>query len=136
MQKQGLVLEADDKLATIEVSRASACGSCESCAMRCEEKKMNVIVKNTLGARAGDRVEISTEQGSLLKGLVMFYFVPFVALCSGIALGWFLFWDMSDNKEILSFLLGSVFLAASYGGIKLYDIRVGHEELIKMVSIL
>lgn len=130
-RKIGLVKEIKGIYAVLEIKRASACGSCDSCSAKCEEKNIEIMVRNSLGVKIGDRVEIESVAGGIFKALMLLYFVPFLALVLGIAIGWKIF----KGNEVYSFLLGLLSLAVSYLLIRLYDKR-SRQEIITMVEII
>lgn len=83
--EQGFVEKAASRKALIRVQRNEACSRCQTrgaCEML-SEKTMRVEVVNDLGAKEGDRVEISVPTGSFLKLSILVYLLPVVALVGG-----------------------------------------------------
>ncbi len=68
----------------VQAERQSACGHCESastCGTRLlsrvmGNKPLEIPVKTHLQVKAGQRVEISLDEGNLLKGSLLLYFLP------------------------------------------------------------
>ena len=106
--EQGVVLRTDSKSAWVMTSRSSAC---EGCTARgsCHTmggKEMEVKALNPAGARAGDRIVLTFETGSLLKATFLIYVFPILFLVAGAALGQFLAPFMALNPSTLSVVLG------------------------------
>jgi sigma-E factor negative regulatory protein RseC len=75
--------------ALVRVERSSACESCESrgsCGME-GGKEIRIEVPNILGAKEGERIELSMPTGSLLKASAAVYLVPVGGLLVGAILG-------------------------------------------------
>ncbi len=82
--EQGTVQEIKKKYAVIRVQKSSACDQCSSrgsCDISGKEMIMEVI--NELNAKAGDIVEISMPEGTLMKASFLVYFLPVIALLIG-----------------------------------------------------
>ena len=82
MTEIGYVVAVDDKLATVEINRASACegchkqsqpGGCSACSLLGGDKKMRAIAINSCGAVVGDKVKVSASSArTLLYGFIVF----------------------------------------------------------------
>lgn len=122
MEQVGVVKSLDGEYANITVKRLSACGSnCKSCGGGCEIKPVDIIVRNELGAKVGDTVELESESDSILKILLILYSIPLVFLLIGIGIGMLVFKGRTDMYEIASFGIGIVFLSISFLVIKKID---------------
>ncbi len=83
--EKGVVEKASPQTAVVLVERSSACDHCKSQGA-CEVlsgRTMRIEVANELGAKEGDRVEISIPAASVLKLSFLVYLVPIVALVAG-----------------------------------------------------
>ena len=78
------------------------------------EKTMRVEVVNDLGAKEGDRVEISVPTGSFLKLSILVYLLPIVALIGG-AYGGSL-WAEAQGKDgtLHSVLFGGIAMGIAF----------------------
>ena len=130
MKQTGIVFELNDDKAKIIVTRLAACGSsCESCSAHCGENKQEYInVKNDIGLKIGDRVEITTDSKAVLKYIALVYGLPLIFLISGVVIGMLL-----KLKEMYSLLVGFVFMIVSFIFIKTIDNKNGsnHGIIIK-----
>ena len=130
MKQIGIVFELNDDKAKIIVTRLAACGSsCESCSAHCGENKQEYInVKNDIGLKIGDRVEITTDSKAVLKYIALVYGLPLIFLISGVVIGMLL-----NLKEMYSLLVGFVFMIVSFIFIKTIDNKNGsnHGIIIK-----
>ncbi len=84
MKQTATVIEVCGDTATVEVKRQSACegckmsGACYSCG-----KTVTATVKNKIGARPGDIVEVEAPSGTILTyALIVFVFPVAAALLS------------------------------------------------------
>ncbi|WP_276905647.1 SoxR reducing system RseC family protein [Peptoniphilus duerdenii] len=130
MKQTGIVFELNDDKAKLIVTRLAACGSsCESCSAHCGENKQEYInVKNDIGLKIGDRVEITTDSKAVLKYIALVYGLPLIFLISGVLIGMLL-----NLKEMYSLLVGFVFMIVSFIFIKTIDNKNGsnHGIIIK-----
>lgn len=130
MKQTGIVFELNDDKAKIIVTRLAACGSsCESCSAHCGENKQEYInVKNDIGLKIGDRVEITTDSKAVLKYIALVYGLPLIFLISGVVIGMLL-----NLKEMYSLLVGFVFMIVSFIIVKTVDNKNGsnHGFIIK-----
>lgn len=85
MQERGVVTAAEGSFADVEIVRHAACKGCQGCTMT-GEGKMLARVHNSRGARPGDRVVLTLDDGQVLKAAAAVYIVPLIALIAGYAL--------------------------------------------------
>lgn len=133
--KIGIVKGVKDGYATVELKRNSACGSCEACSMKCNESSIDIIVKNNLNAKSGDRVSISAEEGVISKALILLYFIPFALLMAGVIGGWYIF-KSSNHREAFSVLLGIVFMSAGFITVHFKEKKLPDKEIFVMHEII
>lgn len=139
MEQLGIVRKINENNAEVEVRRISGCGgSCSSCAS-CDVKSFTVYLKNNIGAKEGDLVEIKAASRKVLKYTLIAYMVPFMMLVIGIISGVNYFQSMGlKNYEIYGFGVGMVFLGISYLIIKFIDryIVKKDEVVMEMTRVL
>jgi sigma-E factor negative regulatory protein RseC len=99
MDATGVVKELHGEMATVIVRRESACDSCASGAS-CKGGVHGTELEahNPIGAEPGDSVRISFKAFTYLKGSLLVYGIPAVALIAGAVFG----------KEVLTGYLPSV----------------------------
>jgi sigma-E factor negative regulatory protein RseC len=88
--EEGIVIKADPNVARVRTSKSSSCKSCsarESCNATESGKTMEVDAMNTAGAKAGDRIMLYFETGSLLKATFLLYIFPILCMLIGAAVG-------------------------------------------------
>lgn len=89
------VVSTDGRTALVRSSGASGCGTCgesSGCGTRSlmavfGSKTSLLQVENTVGARAGDRIEIEIEQGKIIKMSALSYLLPVLGMIGGGAIG-------------------------------------------------
>lgn len=123
MKQYGTVVELTQGKATLQIPRSTACGDkCGSCSSHCKQEKIEIDVKNRLNAVVGDRVEVESETKTILGAAFLVYIVPVVMLFVGMIVA-----NMIANSmgillnEFVSLLIGVVFMAITFLGIRLYD---------------
>ncbi len=135
MDQVGYVISVEGNNARLLVKRMMSCGSnCAACKASCGAKPLEVVVENSIGAKVGDRVEVISSTGNVLKILLLLYMLPFSFLCGGIFLGLWLFEKKTEYHELWSFGLGLVMMAISYGIIRRMD-RIHREKNEQMIRI-
>ena len=81
MVENGKVIQIKDKMARVEIKRASACGeSCGSCKGSCETPHHYIDAINSIGAEAGDLVNIEMSTKVFLKATAIAYGIPLLML--------------------------------------------------------
>jgi sigma-E factor negative regulatory protein RseC len=86
MEEEGRIIKVEENLAQVEVERKSACRACGLCSLR-RGNTMIAEADNSIGAKVGERVRIEIPSSIILKGALLFYILPLVALILGMALG-------------------------------------------------
>lgn len=115
----GVVIELENEKAYVHINRHTACENCGACHF--DEKTMNMKVTaiNHVGAKVGDRVELSMENVNFFRASFFLYGIPLVTLLVGVFLGIFIFQGMElKYYDIYAILMGMAFMAVSYFIIK------------------
>jgi len=123
------VLECDGDWAKVEVTRSAMCDGCSesgSCISSLESgKKAIAAARNPLGALAGDTVELSINEGVILRGTAVFYLIPvaflLVFIAGSLLLNSLFGWQRSENA--VAALAGVLGLALSFPVIRLISTR-------------
>lgn len=123
MEQVGKIERIDNNIATILVKRVSACGdSCASCSAACMQKGIKIQTEVAPGFKAGDYVEITTENEIMFRHILMLYGMPLCILLGTIFISNFLL-KGNLNKDPISAVLGLLSLGLSYVILKKYDSR-------------
>ncbi len=132
----------ENNVARVQSQRMSACASCENCSSKgaCEAQLVFgntscvfLEVKNTLSARVGDTVQLSSSTPKMLFTSFFVFVVP--VLLS--VLAYFLAEGITHNTFISSVCLGVVFAAAFVAGavfMNSYAKKCISIEIVKIVE--
>lgn len=83
MDAIGIVEAIEKDKIRVKIPRKSACGeNCASCGM-CNMKDAEITVKNTVGAKTGDRVRLVASDGAFLKRAALGYLLLTALLIGG-----------------------------------------------------
>ncbi|HHT83685.1 MAG: SoxR reducing system RseC family protein [Christensenellales bacterium] len=132
MTEIGTISKIDKKnRATVRFPRKTACENCRMCLKPKDEMYVELLVKNTLGAKVGDKVSVSMGKQIVLISSIIVYLLPVVLVAAA------LFFTRS-MKEILSFGISMGILIISYVIIAFIDkwIKSNKNYIPKMVAIL
>ena len=89
MYEVGIVESVNEKRKTAKVvfDRRSACDKCKMCLAASGDKmKVYVEVRNTLGAKEGDRVGVQMSDRFVLRAAFIVYIVPVALVGAGLAI--------------------------------------------------
>ena len=109
--ENGIVIEEKGDEAVVEVKRTGACSCCAAkgaCATFGGASDAHVSVKNDIGAKPGNTVEIGIEETSLLVASFFVYLMPIAALFGGAVVGSMIFGGSSGGIPALFGLGGLV----------------------------
>ncbi|MCC3869238.1 SoxR reducing system RseC family protein [Terrisporobacter mayombei] len=118
MNQQGFIIDiVDNRTAKMIMQRHSACASCGKCSKLSSEcQDLVVEVDNSIGAKKGDRVEVSMESVKVLKATMLAYLVPLIFLLVGTILTYYIL-DLikfSGPIEVISGVVGLICTGISY----------------------
>ena len=126
MKSKGIVIEANKNTAKVRFIRESACGgNCASCG-GCGTKPIEIIIENSLGAKAGEIVEVSSDTSGILFSAFVVYILP-LAILMAVYLTVRKFFDenIATVSSIISFFL-------SFYPIRLYGKKIKTD--VKMIA--
>lgn len=86
MREFGTIIKNDGKTAIIGLPKNAACERCRACSVG-SGGSLCLEAANTIGAQAGDRVEVEISEGFVVRSLLMIYLGPVIALFAGYLLG-------------------------------------------------
>jgi sigma-E factor negative regulatory protein RseC len=127
MIETGYVIGNKDKQAVIRIQRKKACENCGMCKKGSEG--MEITLSNPLGAKEGDRVEVSMGDTMVLKASMIVYAIPLLFLLIGAALGYIVSPALGiGEKDLAAALCGIVFTALSYMIVRSIDKKVSAKQ--------
>ncbi|MGI5907610.1 MAG: SoxR reducing system RseC family protein [Christensenellales bacterium] len=140
MREIGQVVSIDEGMALVRFERSSACKKCGACMMSRSQQEMLLNTKNTLGASEGDWVQVDIESPALIRASLISYIFPLLMLVAGLVIGYFLneAVHILANSEIAACVLGLLFVAGAYNGIRLFEPRLKKSRLYtpRMVALV
>lgn len=126
IEEQGIIIDIKGNKAFIKTEKGSSCESCAAqkmCHGSIDTSEVIIEADNAINAKLGDRVVIMVATATLLKAGFVLYMVPIVALITGVVIGQIAAnrFTIGLNADILSGILGILFLISAFFGIKLYS---------------
>ena len=137
MAEKGLVMDLkDNNIVLIKMKRTEACAKCGACSAGMTEKDMFVEAENFCNAKKGEWVELELSENRFLSAVLIMYGIPFLALVSGIVLGYFVIYKFFDfiNRDILSFFIGIIFTFIVYMWIRSQEYRWANRKYRPIAS--
>ena len=123
MEEIGIIKDIKGLLAKVSVPRKSACEGCTAGICKPEEQSMEIEALNTVNARVGQRVRITVKPYTYLKGSIIVYGVPAIALIIGAILGkeFFSSYFKKLDPDIISAVVGFGAFIIAFICIKLWS---------------
>ncbi len=132
MLSEGIVLKTDGEFATVGVKRQTACDTCRAqCGGHCDKAStVETVVKNTLGAKVGDRVRLYSGTSRVLLYAALVFILPLITAALGYLIPYLLGGTTGVNSAaaVIAFILTFVIIwlvfgkKKSYEAITMYDI--------------
>lgn len=107
MRRDAIVIKTDGDDATVAVLREDACGSCAGRRFCGNARKVEIKVKNDIGAGCGDTVEIETPSKVLLGYAALLFLAP-------VFLAVFFYILLSSVNAVLSYVFAGVGFVLPY----------------------
>ena len=102
----GTVSAVDRGMAVVRFTRTSACKHCGAC-LTAGDQQMEVRVKDTLGVKPGDCVEVTLAAKKMLTASALCYLMPLGGLLAGVLTG-------SLISELWALILGVALMACCF----------------------
>lgn len=121
IEETGTVKSINGIMALVDIPRKSACEGCTAGTCRPEEKTMEIEAVNQAGAVAGQKVRIAIKPYTYMKGSMLVYGVPAVALVLGAVFGKEVMGRLfvTRDPDILSAIFGFGALLVSFVVVKI-----------------
>jgi sigma-E factor negative regulatory protein RseC len=134
VEEIGTVKSVDGTIATVEVVRKSMCEGCTA-GCRQEDQSMEIDALNEVGAKVGQTVRVSIKALSYLKGTMIVYALPALALVLGAVIGRNLLNRVFPHvdRETLSGFVGLGVFAVTFIAVKIWTTAVSRKPKSKPV---
>ncbi len=125
MEEIGVVKNVEGALAKVSVPRKSVCEGCTAGTCKPDEQSMEIDAVNKAKAKVGQRVRVVIKTYTYLKGSILIYGIPAIALITGAILGKEIFSHKFKNMDpdIISAISGFSAFILVFLGIKIWSIK-------------
>ncbi len=121
MKETGKVVEIKEDTVYLFFNRTSMCAKCGACGMTAGQDNITVPVKNTLGAKIGDCVEVEFTSKNALTSSLIGYIFPLIMLFFGVWLGYNIPQQIFPVTDVFAALMGIVFAFGAFFVLKLLN---------------
>ncbi|MBI5327894.1 MAG: SoxR reducing system RseC family protein [Deltaproteobacteria bacterium] len=140
IEEQGVVIDIKGNRAFVKTEKGTSCESCvarETCHGTIGTNEVIIEADNTVNAKFGDRVVIMVGTATLLKASFILYLGPIAGLILGVVIGQILVkqFTISINPDLLSGIMGALFLIITFFGIRLYGKSLEKKEGFRPVVV-
>ena len=125
--EEGTIKRLDGQNAWVITRRTEACHQCEArgaCHALGSGKEVEVMARNSVRAREGDRVLLSLESRPMLVATFLVYMVPLLLMLVGGFIGLYAAPRLAVNPDLAALVCGGVFF-----GVTLWIVRRKGREL-------
>lgn len=135
IEEIGTVKSVKGMIAVVSVPKKSACEGCTMGTCSAQEKSMEIEAWNGAGAEAGQRVRVSIKSNAYMKGAMMVYGLPAVALVVGAVIGKELMSRVfpASDPDVMSAVFGFAACILSFIGVKVWAQKAGGKTESKPV---
>lgn len=135
MEEIGVIKSIEGPIAKVSVPIKSACEGCTVRTCKLEDQSMQIEALNPVKASVGQRVRVVMKPYTYLKGSLIVYGVPALALIIGAVLGKevFSYYFKELDPDIVSAISGFGAFAISFLSIKFWSSRVEKKVELKPV---
>jgi sigma-E factor negative regulatory protein RseC len=135
VEEIGVIKSIEGMIAMVSVSRKSVCEGCTMGTCDPGEQSMEIEALNAIDARVGQKVRVVMKPYSYLKGTIIVYGVPAIALVVGAIIGKEVLSHYFNefDPDIISAISGFGAFIISFICAKLWSNRVGKKLELKPV---
>jgi sigma-E factor negative regulatory protein RseC len=135
VEEVGLIKSIDGMLAVVCVPKKSACEGCTMGICSSGDQFMEIEALNPVNARVGQKVRIIMKPYTYLKGSVVVYGVPALALITGAVIGKevFSYFLQEFDPDIVSAVFGFCAFIISFAVIKIWSSKISKKTETKPV---
>lgn len=130
---EGVVLEVNQEIATVKISRHSECSNCGACP---GDSAIILEAIDTVGSKTGQRVLIQSKETNMLLAAFLVYIFPLLAVGIGVAIGYGMTSLFTVSSTLLMTLGGVIFGLAAIVIVKRLDLSLQSEKpmIIKTIK--
>jgi sigma-E factor negative regulatory protein RseC len=123
IEEIGIVTSTDGTTAHVNVPKKTTCKGCTAGACTTVEQSMEIVAFNKAGAEAGQKVKVLIHSSVYMKGAMIIYGIPALALVLGAVFGKEFMPELFTGRDpdILSAIFGFGFLVLSFVGVKIWS---------------
>jgi sigma-E factor negative regulatory protein RseC len=135
MEEVGVIMSIDGLTAKVTVPRKSACEGCTAGACKPGEQSMEIEALNPIKAKVGQTVRVVMKPYSYLKGAIIVYGIPAIALVVGAILGkeFFSTYFTGVDPDVVSAFFGFGAFIIFFLLIKFWSIKFEKKQDLKPV---
>jgi sigma-E factor negative regulatory protein RseC len=125
IEETGIVTVIDGMSARVSIPKKSTCEGCTAGICTAGEQSMEISAINKAGAQVGQKVKVLVHSSAYLKGSLIIYGIPALALVLGAVFGKEVtagFFRTAD-PDVLSAIFGFGFLVLSFVLVKIWSNR-------------
>ena len=125
IEEIGVVTSIDGLKAQVNVPKKSSCEGCTAGTCATGEQSMEIIALNKAGAEVGQKVKVVIQSYAYMKGSMIIYGIPALALVLGAVFGKEVMPNFfrGTDSDILSAVFGFSLLVLSFLAVKLWANR-------------
>ena len=122
IEEIGIVTSTDGTTAHVNVPKKTTCEGCTAGTCIAGEQSMEIVAFNKAGAKSGQKVKVLIQSSAYLKGTMVIYGVPALALVLGAVFGKEFMPELftETDPDILSAIFGFGFMGLSFIGVKMW----------------
>jgi sigma-E factor negative regulatory protein RseC len=123
IEEIGIVTSTDGTTAHVNVPKKTACEGCTAGTCTAGEQSMEIVAFNKAGAEAGQKVKVLIHSSAYMKGAMIVYGIPALAMVLGAVFGKEFMPELLTGRDpdILSAIFGFGFLVLSFVGVKIWS---------------
>lgn len=140
IEEQGVVIDIKGSRTFVKTEKGTSCESCvsrETCHGTIGTNEVIIEAENAANAKLGDRVVVMVGTATLLKASFILYLGPIAGLILGVVLGQLIVkqFAINLNPDLLSGILGFLFLVIAFFGIRIYGKSLEKREGFRPVVV-
>ena len=119
MGEIGQVIGKKKNKLTVRLERTEACAKCRACTAGMKKEDMHIECLNMCNANINDNVEITIEESSFFKAVIIMYGIPCIVFFVGILFGYYGCIKLGyNNPELISTIFAVILVIITYAIIR------------------